>query len=163
MGQKPRTTLPIVARALAEARSLVAGSPTVDAARERLGGRAVTAPDVGGAVVVTSGLGVQQLGVVIFRRDQEVDVWIGAGRVRRLSTSDDLKPASRSELLSSLAEIADGAVIFASLTEGQSVRFRDGGGQLHQGLLVEKCRYGALVLDPDDKVIAVGFSGLSPA
>ena len=169
MGQKPRVTLPAVERALAEARGIAAGNPTVDAARERLGDRVGTEPDVGQAVRVTSGLGVEHLGVVIFRQGAAVDVWLGAGRVRRLSGregDDAVSDASASELPPALAAIAAGAVIFGSLYEGQRVRYEAPDGRAHEALLVEKCRYGALVLTDEDagrKIMAVGFQGLSPA
>jgi hypothetical protein len=161
MGEKPRATLPAVERALAEARGLVAGNPTVEAARERLGDRIATDPDVGQALRVKSGLGVQHLGVVIFKKGAAVDVWLGAGRVQRLEDVSTAEPADEGELSPSLADIAASAIVFASLHEGQRVSY-DNGGVLTSGLLVEKCRYGALVLGPDDAVMAVGFSQLTP-
>ncbi len=158
-----RRMMSVVERALAEARGLVAGNPTVDAARERLGDRIATEPDVGQPVRVRSGLGVEHLGVVIFRRARAVDVWLGAGRVRRLDDCAKAAPAKRRELSHSLADVAASAVVFASLYEGQRVRFPRPDGTLASGLLVEKCRYGALVLDESERVMAVGFQQLTPA
>jgi hypothetical protein len=165
MGERPRVTLPAVERALAEARSLAAGNPTVDAARERLGDRIATDPDVGQAVRVERALGVRHLGVVIFRKGESVDVWLGAGRVRRLAGPDTLSTVDAKELTPSLVVISDTAVLFANLHEGQRVCFEAHDGSLGEGMLVEKCRYGALVLTgegPSAKIMAIGFSNLAP-
>jgi len=55
--------------------------------------------------------------------------------------------------------------LFATLKEGQRVRFaeKDGSaGELSVGMLVEKCRYGALVAKDDGRILAVGFRRLWP-
>jgi hypothetical protein len=85
--------------------------------------------------------------------------------VRRLAGQNALHPADDEELTPALASIASGAVVFANLHEGQYVRFEADDGSLGEGLLVEKCRYGALVLAGEGesaKIMAVGFSSLSP-
>jgi hypothetical protein len=53
--------------------------------------------------------------------------------------------------------------LFASLSEGDRVRFASAASAAAEGLLIEKCRYGALVLDDEEKVLAVGFRRLWPA
>jgi hypothetical protein len=163
VADEKRGTLSSVEQALAEARSLLAGHPTVDLARERLGGRVATEPSVGQAVRVSSSLGVEHLGVVIFRKDGQVDVWLGAGRVRRVAAGAT-EPAAIEELSKALADIAGGAIVFGSLHEGQRVRYQTSSGELREGLLVEKCRYGALIVADggDERVMAVGFQSIDP-
>ena len=60
-------------------------------------------------------------------------------------------------------KISADAHVFARLAEGQPVRYADDQGGLLGGKLVEKCRYGALVVRDDGAVVAVGFRKLWPA
>jgi hypothetical protein len=56
--------------------------------------------------------------------------------------------------------------IFASLVEGDMVRWERARGLLPavgEGCIVEKCRYGAIVVTRDGKLVAVGFRRLWPA
>ena len=62
-----------------------------------------------------------------------------------------------------LAKIAADAHIFSRLAEGEQIRYADDSGGLLAGKLVEKCRYGALVVRDDGAVVAVGFRKLWPA
>ena len=64
---------------------------------------------------------------------------------------------------SALSTIAADAHVFARLAEGQPVRYADDSGGLLGGKLIEKCRYGALVVRDDGAVVAVGFRKLWPA
>jgi hypothetical protein len=90
-----------------------------------------------------------------------VHVLLDPARVRRfapgeLAHESDAVPAA-------LFGIAGEARVFGLLTEGQVVRYADPAGTLQDGKLVERCRYGALVLRDDGVVVAVGFRKLWPA
>ena len=62
-----------------------------------------------------------------------------------------------------LRRVATDARLFASLREGQQVRYVDPLDGMTTGTLVEKCRYGALVLrEGDETVLGVGFSRVWP-
>ncbi len=50
---------------------------------------------------------------------------------------------------------------FMALQEGDRVRARSRHGE-QTGTLVEKCRFGALIMREDRSVLAVGFQALSP-
>ena len=153
-------------------------TPTVEVARKRLGGRAVSAPGMGELVVVTTRLGLAKPGVVLFSAQDVVDVWIADDTVLR-TTSDRMaplgEPASRE-----LSAAADDARVFAALIEGQRVRYLQmrvrpadgepfaGSGSDAQGAvfahatLVEKCRWGALLLRDDGTLVGVGFRRVWP-
>jgi hypothetical protein len=52
--------------------------------------------------------------------------------------------------------------MFSALSEGDAVRWeRD--GSVAEGRIVEKCRYGAIVVTRSTRVVAVGFRKLWPA
>ncbi len=154
-------TLPVLQEALASARQHFEDNPTVDSAREKLGGRVQTEADVGQLVEVPGAFGLVRTGVVICRIDDEADVWLGAGRVQR--TRESLTLASSDDADPDLLGLAADAKVFAALNEGQRVLFVSGpSSQPTQGLLVEKCRYGGLVWTDDEKVVAVGFRQLVP-
>jgi hypothetical protein len=133
-------------------------NPTLDAAREHLGGRGESEGEIGTLVRVAS-LAGEPVGVVLFRGEGKADVWMGDGRVRRVG-EDGLRVATRQEaserLLSTAARVRD----FARLREGHPVRFEPKVGEADDGLLVEKHRYGALVLRSDERIVAVGFRRL---
>ena len=135
-----------------------AASPTVDAVRRRLGGRASTEPGAGELVAVASDHGAARAGVVLFVQGDDVDVWLSGGLVRRTRRSRVVTAAEASgsdELLS----IAHAARIFAALAEGQRVCYQHDRGVV-EGDLVEKCRFGALVERGDGTVLGVGFRRL---
>jgi hypothetical protein len=137
---------------------LPAGPPTVDEARASLGGRAATSPDAGCVVRVGGAGTAAALGVVVFASPEERDVWIGQGRLQRVS-SERCEPVE-GPVDPSLGEVAADAARFAALSEGVEVRYLDRLGKAHLGRLVEKCRYGALVEDTDGRVLAVSFRRL---
>lgn len=148
-------------RALQDLQDELGESPTVDAARQRLGGRGDSGPDVGRAVLVPAPLGSRTVGVVVYADDESWDVWLGGGRVRR-SSPEECR-ALPGELEEDLAALAADARLFASLREGDSVRWQHADGLIHEGVLVEKCRYGGLVMAAGDRVMAVGFRQLWPS
>lgn len=127
--------------------------PTVDGARAALGGRAATLEGAGAVVRMPSG----RLAVVVFVAPHEQDVWIGEGRFARATESLEPAPATPE-----LEAVAADARRFARLSEGDPVRYLDRSGAPHEGTLIEKCRYGALVLAPDERVLAVSFRRVFP-
>ncbi len=134
--------------------------PTVDIIRKRLGGRASTESGTGDVVTFTTDGGIRHTGVVVFVRGDELDVYVNENLVRRVRRAG-AKPTDAA-LSPSFVAVAESARIFADLSEGQTVRFVDGGSS-EEGILVEKCRFGALVERPDGKIIGLGFSRLGPA
>lgn len=141
--------------------------PSVEAARARLGGRLVAedAPPPGlapGVVVdLTLPSGLLRAAVVVFAGTKETHVLFDGMRLRRVA------PAALSlhegEVAEELARIAADARLFGMIVEGMPVRYSDDEGKLVDGKVVEKCRWGALVLRDDGAVIAVGFRKLWPA
>jgi hypothetical protein len=161
--------------------------PTVDAVRRRLGGRATTEAGAGELVTLTTREGGELRGVILFARGEDVDVWIERGgsppparlpwvlgaappgapatsprsgvvhRTRRADVAPLRAPASKD-----LDAVAGDARAFAGLREGERIRFQTEGG-LAEGLLIEKCRFGALVQRDDGTVVGVGFRRVWPA
>ncbi|WP_437871183.1 hypothetical protein [Sorangium sp. So ce363] len=179
-----KLSLPLLHRAGADrATAPASATPTVDAVRERLGGRASTEPGVGELVLLTTATGKALPGVVLYRGGTTVDVWIDttttasstpdearslglASAVTRRGVVHRARPADLAPLRvaapESLIAIAADARVFAALSEGQRIRFQDG-GDLAEGTLVEKCRFGGLVRRDDGTLLGVGFRRLWPA
>ena len=142
--------------------------PSIDAARSRLGGRARPEPGalpapswlVPGTVVSFGAARPDDVGVVIFASATEAHVLLDGVRMRRLHPGD-LRP-HEGEVALELARLGADARLFGRLVEGESVRYAGDGGQLVDGKVVEKCRWGALVLRDDGAIIAVGFRKLWP-
>jgi hypothetical protein len=61
----------------------------------------------------------------------------------------------------SFQRIAESARVFEALVEGQQVRFMTE-NHIYEGILVEKCRFGALVERSDGKIIGLGFQRVWP-
>ncbi len=99
-------------------------------------------------------------GVVLFVSDTEIDVWIDEGMVRR-TRPDRVRPYP-GDGYGSLAAIAADARVFAAMEEGDRVAWQDPDGTVARGLLLEKCRYGALVAREDGALVALGFRKLFP-
>jgi len=135
-------------------------SPSIDAARKQLGGRAATTADAGRVVSLDGEGGVSGVGVILYASPTEVDVWIDEGIVRR--TRPEECSTFHGLVGDDLAVLAADARTFSRLREGQSVRYESRSGQTGEGALVEKCRFGALVLRDDGKLMAVGFRKLWP-
>lgn len=135
--------------------------PQLDAVRSKLGGR------VGGQVVSGVGepvdvdhAGSSQPGVVLFSDGEHADVYLGRGRVQR-TRREKLGPHA-GELPSELRQVALEIRVFAGLREGERVRYVDREQGLSEALLVEKCRFGAVVLRADERLMGVGFRNLWP-
>jgi len=144
-----------------------AKKPSIDAARARLGGRIAEAapppPGLAPGVVVTFPLsnGRRMAGVVVYASQTEVHVLLDGVRLRRMSPHE--VTVHEGDVAVDLEKIAGDARLFGLLVEGQSVRYADDSGDLVDGKVVEKCRWGALVLRDDGAVVAVGFRKLWPA
>lgn len=141
--------------------------PTLDDARNRLGGRTTdekpAPPGIipGTVVQVLANDGSKHIAVVVFANSSEVHVLIDGTKLRRVPP--EAVELNEGTTPSSLSKIAADAHVFARLAEGQPVRYADDMGGLLGGKLVEKCRYGALVVRDDGAVVAVGFRKLWPA
>lgn len=144
-----------------------AKKPSLDDARNRLGGRTTdeepAPPGIapGRVVRVFANDGEEHIAVVVFANADEVHILIDGTRLRRVPPSavHDYDGATPS----SMAKIAADAHVFSRLAEGEKIRYADDKGGLLAGKLVEKCRYGALVVREDGAVVAVGFRKLWPA
>ncbi len=145
--------------------------PTIEAMRARLGGR--LAPTVGDADaeatraqpgdVVHAGEGAPpRAGVVVAADPAAIDVF-ASGTVRR-TRGGTLRPWLGS-IPTEVAQLAARARAFGQLAEGDPVQYQrneaapDAIPEL--GVLLEKCRWGALVQRADGVVLGVGFQRLA--
>ena len=141
--------------------------PSLDDARNRLGGRTTDEEPAppgmhpGRVVRVFANDGEEHVAVVVFANADEVHILIDGTRLRRVPPS--AVHTYEGATPSSMSKIAADAHVFSHLTEGTKIRYADDKGGLLSGKLVEKCRYGALVVREDGAVIAVGFRKLWPA
>jgi hypothetical protein len=141
--------------------------PSLDSARRRLGGKPA-APSTrapGLAVHVTLRDGQRHRGVVLWSSEQDCDVWFEDGVARRVRASA-VTPYG-GVVPESLARISAEARLFAMLAPGERVRWQRSspapGASAGEGCIVEKCRYGAILVTRDGRLIAVGFRRLWPA
>lgn len=138
--------------------SELTSTPTrVDAVRRRLGGRSTSAGGAGRIVLVRTEGGGERAGVVLHVEGEVLHVWVAEGIVRK-ALDADVKTTAAPEL----EALADDARVFATLHEGERVRYQDGQGELAEALLAEKCRFGALLLRDDGKILGVGFRRIWP-
>ncbi len=136
--------------------------PTIEQARQRLGGAAdpdvVCSPAIGEIIDLDTKDG-RAAGVVIYADANVVRVMLDGVRVRHVRAGTSTPHAG--EAPEDLRKLAADARIFASLSPRQAVHFHDG-ATMQRGTLIEKCLYGALVAKDDGKIIAVGFRKLWP-
>lgn len=130
--------------------------PTVDAVRAKLGGRApaATHDPLLGAVVHVERRDDRPAVVLHLDRD-DAHLWVSEGlvlRVRRTAISPYEGGAAAPVL-----KVASDVRTFSSLVEGERVAFLTQTGAVAEGTLVERCRYGALVVRADGVVVGVGF------
>jgi hypothetical protein len=138
-----------------------AQSASLEAARRKLGGRAVdSCRALGSLVHGTLRDGACRTGVLLWASPTHSDVWFDDGIARRVRSS--VVTAFAGPLPACLSVIVAEVRIFASLAEGDRVRW-DRSGEVVAGCIVEKCRYGAIVLTGDGRLVAVGFRRLWPA
>lgn len=130
-------------------------APTLEAARRRLGGSCAPSTLDGRSVRVGDASGV-----VIAASERDVHVLVTADVVRRVSRAeleiDDGAPVD--------ARLSADVRIFAQLRNDDRVRFVTGEGEPPgEGVLFERCRFGALVARDDGTIVAVGYRRLWPA
>ncbi len=140
--------------------------PSVDVARARLGGRVKDDEPSdtfvsGQHVTFERAPGERGRGIVLYASTREVHVLLDPARLRRFAPGELTIEAG--EAPGDLLKVSADARVFGLLHEGQSVRYADDKGTLLAGKVVERCRYGALVLRDDGVVVAVGFRKLWPA
>jgi hypothetical protein len=128
--------------------------PTIDAMRARLGGRESSPPDAGKTVSWVSPDGQTRTGVILAGSNDERFMWTTDGVVRRAERRDlrEMDSYIPADLVVAASEIR----AFASLAEGDSVLVDEASHQVEM-LLIEKCRFGALVAREDGSVLGVGF------
>ena len=141
-------------------------APSVDEARVALGGRveAVNLRGVmklGALVHFVDVRGKALEGVLVFASLEGADVWVGDGRFHRVPDAR-MRGSEVTCHGHPLADVAADAHVFAMLPEGARVRFVDRKGVMQLGLLVEKCRYGALIENEDKRILAVSFRRVWP-
>jgi hypothetical protein len=134
----------------------------LEAARRKLGGRSLapSARSPGTLVEVTLQDGRRLAGILLWASAGSCDVWFDDGLARR-ARSEAVVARGR-PTPESLVRIEAEVRMFSALAEGDAVRWeRD--GSIAEGRIVEKCRYGAIVLTRSTRVVAVGFRKLWPA
>ncbi len=104
--------------------------------------------------------GVRHAGVLLWSTGRTCDIWCDDGLARRARSAAVLP--RRGPAPESLVRVEAEVRMFASMNEGDRVRWERTTG-LAEGRIVEKCRYGAIVVTRGGKVIAVGFRKLWPA
>lgn len=113
-----------------------------------------------GRLVAIDVSGRRVRGVLLFASQSECDVLTEEGTVRRARA--DRVEAYGGPIADETRRIANDAQVFGTLSEGERVRFESREGVMIEGALVEKCRYGGLVLTGEGKLVAVGFRKLWP-
>jgi hypothetical protein len=95
--------------------------------------------------------------VVLFEEDDACHLWVGQGRVRK-ARREDLREYE-GVLPPELEAIARDILRLHALPVGAPVAFlqSDPPGVTGRGVLVERCRFGALVQASDGRRMAVGF------
>jgi hypothetical protein len=131
----------------------------IEAARHAYGGRARSERGVGAKVRVRPSGGPDYPGVVLFVEGAARDVLLADGTLRR-ATAVECHALAEGEG-SELDAVAEDAARFADLDELQRVSVRAGRG-LDYGMIVEKCRYGALVMRDDGSLVGVSFRDINP-
>ena len=131
--------------------------PHIEQARRRLGGR--WAADVDAVLLGACARSGGDTGVVLYADTSNADLFVGSRTVRRV-TRDRLEVLDDDALPAALRCIALDVARFAGVPEGRRARFRTETGAEAEGLVLEKCRFGALLGLDDDRVVAVGFGRL---
>lgn len=150
-----RPALPVLSNAPAT------GAPTMALMRERLGGRVPSQPGMGEIVRYEPRPGQVLVGVVLFVGDVHADILLGESGIVHRARRDSLTPLGEAPT-EELQQLAADVRVFAGLNEGDEVLYVDRRGGVGHGVLVEKCRYGALVARKDEVVMGIGFRNLWP-
>lgn len=130
-------------------------APHLEQARRRLGGS--YADDVDPAMIGRFVRSAPHEGVVLHADEATVDVMVSAGVVRRVARGG-VVPVDDVALSPLRRRMADDVRRFAAMPAGRRARFTTETGDEAEGLLIEKCRYGALLALDDGRVVALGFS-----
>jgi hypothetical protein len=136
--------------------------PALEAARKKLGGRSLT-PSTrppGALVEATLQDGRRLAGILLWASAGSCDVWFDDGLARRARS--EIVVALAAPTPESLVRIEAEVLLFSTLAEGDAVRW-ERAGCVTEGRIVEKCRYGAIVVTRSARVVAVGFRKLWPA
>jgi hypothetical protein len=152
----------IASRTLVGSETAAQPRPTIDSARRRLGGRprAPSARPPGSFVRATLSDGTQCAGVILWAAGDTCDVWFDDSLARR--TRAEVVTPLEGPVPERLWRVSAEMRVFATLVEGDLVRWQRG-TSVAEGCIVEKCRYGAIVVTRDGKLVAVGFRKLWPA
>jgi hypothetical protein len=136
--------------------------PALEAARRKLGGRSVVPSErpPGALVEVALRDGSRREGILLWASAGTCDVWFDDGLARRARS--EAVSLSSSPTPEALLRVEVEMRMFTALTEGDRVRWERATG-VTEGRIVEKCRYGAIVVTRGGKVLAVGFRKLWPA
>ncbi len=158
--RKPSPPLPV--ETPMRARDRVAPLRSLESARRKLGGSSVVPSErsPGGLVQASLSDGLDHAGVLLWCSGGYCDVWFDDGVARRART-ELVVPRAR-PTPESLLRIEAEVRVFSTLVEGERVRW-EREACLVEGRIAEKCRYGAIVVTHEAKVIAVGFRKLWPA
>jgi hypothetical protein len=108
-----------------------------------------------------NGSATARLAVIVHASATEIHALVDGVRLLRVKP-ETMEPFEGDAPIE-IARIAADARVFHTLVEGQPVRYADDTNSLLAGKLVEKCRYGALIVRDDGTVVAVGFRKLWPA
>jgi hypothetical protein len=136
--------------------------PSIEAARRRLGGLA-TGPShraPGSLVRVRLHAAPWARGILLWATERHCDVWFEDGVARRARFHAVTPYAGATP--EGLLRVAGEMRLFTSLAEGQRVRW-ERASEVAEGCIVEKCRYGAIIVSREGRVVAVGFRKLWPA
>lgn len=136
--------------------------PRLENARTQLGGPGEPDALAGELVALVSAAGERRVGVVLFSNAREVDVWFEGSVVRR-TLRETVEALSPDDAHAHLDAVAADVKVFATMRDGDRVRWQSVSGEVTEGKLVERCRYGALVASDDGRILAVGFRRLWPA
>lgn len=161
MSHDGRRSLPVLAENLGPQ----GAAPTLERARRMLGGPALSSAGAGRLVrvAIDGPAAFEGLGVVLHQSEGEVDVWVGGGVVRRTRPEHLTSVAPTSpDVDDSLLAVAADARVFGGIEAGARVLYQGPGGAAAEGVVVERCRGGALVARDDGSVLAVGFRKLWP-
>ncbi len=152
----------ITSRASVGSETAASPRPTIDSARRRLGGRPSSPSRLAPGSIVRATLsdGTRHAGVVLWAAGATCDVWFDDCLARR-TRAEGVVPFD-GPAPERLWRVAAEMRVFAALAEGDLVRWQRAAG-VAEGCIVEKCRYGAIVVTRDGKLVAVGFRKLWPA
>jgi hypothetical protein len=134
----------------------------LESARMRLGGRADTPSLAAPGTLVEAIMsdGVRRAGVLLWSSREHCEAWFDDGLARRVNAG--AASPRTGPVPETLVRVAAEIRVFVMLAEGERVRWSRS-GEVVEGCIAEKCRYGAIVVTPAGRLIAVGFRKLWPA